>query len=52
VPDKAAVVEALDHPLIFLVVIAIGVASVLCIFAWIARSALHSSGATAFLAHP
>ena len=48
---KGDLPEALDHPLVFLIVITIGVASLLCIFAWIAK-ARGSSGAAAFFAHP
>jgi hypothetical protein len=31
--------DALDHPVFFLIVVAIGVAALLCIFTWLAKAA-------------
>lgn len=47
----ADLADSLDHPAIFLFVMAIGIASVLAILAWAAKAA-NLPGAAAFVAHP
>ena len=48
---KEALADALDHPLIFLLVMAIGVASVLAILVWVFKSA-NMPGPAVLVGHP